>query len=234
MRQIIAMGGGGFSMERNLALDVYILQQSGKAQPRVCFLPTASGDAADYVVKFYAAFVTLECQPTHLYLLRPDRADIASFLLSQDVIYVGGGNTANMLALWRLWGLHHYLRRAWQRGVVLAGLSAGAICWFQQGVTDSVPGQLRPLGCLGFLPGSCCPHYDGEPQRRPAYHRLLQQDAIADGYALDDGAAIHFVGTTLHRVVVSRPDARAYRVQLEEGEVREKALAGELLAERAM
>jgi dipeptidase E len=225
MKQIIAMGGGGFSMEPdNPALDRYILQQTGKSQPAICFLPTASGDADSYVVKFYAAFTELDCRPTHLSLFRPPSADLESFVLEQDVIYVGGGNTRSMLVLWREWGLEEILRQAWSEGVILAGISAGAICWFEQGVTDSVPGSLGPLSCLGLLPGSCCPHYDGEPERRPAYHRLLIEDQILPGFGVDDGVALHFVDRELHLVVSSRPDARAYAVEKVAGRVRDRAL----------
>jgi dipeptidase E len=225
VKQIIAMGGGGFSMEPdNLALDRYILEQTGKTRPAVCFLPTASGDADGYVVKFYAAFGGLDCRPSHLSLFRLPDADLASFVFEKDVIYVGGGNTRSMLALWREWELDGVLRRAWERGVVLAGLSAGAICWFEQGVTDSVPGQLSVLPGLGLLPGSCSPHYDTNPERWPAYHQLLAGGQILPGYGVDDGAALHFVGEELKCVVSSRPAARAYAVERVGGEVRERPL----------
>jgi peptidase E len=140
------------------------------------------------------------------------------------VIYVGGGNTKSMLAVWRDWGLPELLREAWTSGIVLAGISAGAICWFEHGVTDSFAGPLRPLACLGFLPGSCCPHYDGEAARRPTYHQLLSTGEIAPGVAIDDGAALHFVDTAIHGVVASRRGATAYRVQMHNGVVHEEAL----------
>lgn len=225
LKQIIAMGGGGFSMEPdNLALDRYVLAQTGKTRPKVCFLPTASGDAEGYVVNFYTAFTQLDCQPSHLFLFRVPTADLASFILEKDAIYVGGGNTRSMLALWREWGLDKILKTAWERGVVLAGLSAGAICWFEQGVTDSVPGRLGPLDCLGLLSGSCCPHYDGESERRPAYQRLIATDEISPGYGLDDGAALHFVDQALKGAVNSRRNAKAYRVAKTAGGVEEQAL----------
>ena len=164
MKQIIAMGGGGFSMEPdNLALDRYVLEQTDKSLPEVCFLPTASGDADSYLVKFYAAFAQLTCKPSHLSLFRLPAADLASFVFEKDVIYVGGGNTRSMLGLWREWGLDEILREAWNRGVVLAGLSVGAICWFEQGVTNSVPGRTETLTCLGLLPK---PALSDEPKVR--------------------------------------------------------------------
>ncbi|MDQ3780032.1 MAG: peptidase E [Chloroflexota bacterium] len=214
-RQILAMGGGGFSMEpENLALDRYLLGLVERPRPRVCFLPTASGDADSYIARFYTAFSALPCQPAHLSLFdtgnRPGHRDV---LLSQEIIYVGGGNTRSMLAVWREWQVDQILREAWQQGIVLAGISAGSLCWFEEGVTDSVPGHLTPMRGLGLLPGSNCPHFDGEAERRPTYHRLVADGSIGAGYAADDGAALHFHGDRLHQVVSSRPTATAYRVE---------------------
>jgi dipeptidase E len=220
-RQIIALGGGGFSVEpENLALDRYILAQTRVPEPAVVFVPTASGDSDNYVVRFYAAYLGLPCRPSHLPLFRRT-PELRSYLRAQDVIYVGGGNTKSMLAVWREWSLPEILREAWESGVVLAGISAGAICWFDQGVTDSFADQLRALDCLGFLPGSCCPHYNGEAERRPAYHRLVRTGELASGFAIDDGAAIHFIDREVHRVVASRQGATAYRVYATGAEVRE-------------
>jgi dipeptidase E len=224
--QIVAMGGGGFSMEpENLRLDRFILSTAAVPQPKVCFVGTASGDAQMYIDNFYAAFRTLPCAPAYLSLFKPPTTDLRSFVLEQDVIYVGGGNTRNLLVLWREWGLDAILREAWLSGVVMAGISAGSICWFQQGLSDSViPGDLAPLDCLGFLPGSNCPHYDGEPGRRPAYHRFIRERKLEAGYAADDGAALHFIGEKLERVVSSRESARAYSVGRVGTQVEEVAL----------
>ena len=229
--QIIAMGGGGFSTEPdNLLLERYILRQSAKADPAICFLPQASGENSDYIVRFYSAFSRLPCRPSHLSLFKPPAADLESFILEKDILYVGGGNTRSMLALWRQWELDRILRRAWRAGVVLSGVSAGSICWFEQGVTDSIPGSLTPLACLGFLPGSNCPHYDGEIERRPAYHRLIREGLLQPGYAADDGVGLHFRGTRLDRIVSSRPRASAYWVELQSGDVVETALQPDYLA----
>jgi dipeptidase E len=228
---IIAMGGGGFSMEPdNPLLDRYLIAQTGRSDPAVCFVPTASGDSDTYIVKFYTAFVALGCQATHLSLFRPPR-DLEAFVLAQDAIYVGGGNTKSLLALWREWGLDRLLRRAWQQGVILGGISAGSICWFEQGLTDSLPGELTPLNCLGLLPGSNSPHYDGEPERRPAYQRLIAGGEMADGLAADDGVALHFVGRELAHVVSSRPGAAAYRVTRTAGGVQETVIPARYLGE---
>ncbi|MBX5475742.1 MAG: peptidase E [Clostridia bacterium] len=234
MRQIIAMGGGGFSMEPdNPLLDRYILQQSGKRTPKVCFVPTASGDAEGYIQRFYAAFRQLDCEPSHLSLFKPPTDDLESFVLEKDVVYVGGGNTKNLLALWREWGLDRIMRRAWEEGVVLAGISAGSLCWFEEGVTDSFGTRLDRIACLGLLSGSNCPHYDGEPERRPAYHRMLEEGRIGPGYAADDGVALHFVDRELREVVSSRPEARAYRLERVDGRAVETALPTRYLGGRA-
>jgi peptidase E len=228
-RQVIALGGGGFLMEPdNLALDLYVLRQARTAQPAITFLATASGDADSYLVRFYKAFTGHACRPSHLPLFQRT-PKLRDHLLRQDIIYVGGGNTKSMLAVWREWGLPALLQEAWQEGTVLAGVSAGAICWFQQGLTDSWAEKLVVLECLGFLAGSCCPHYDGEPERKPAYHDFLLQGAIADGVAIDDGAAIHLVEGAIHRVVASRPNARAYRVRVRQGAVHDEPLETEYL-----
>jgi dipeptidase E len=221
---IVAMGGGGFSMEPdNPALDLFILDQARRANPSVCFLATASGDADSYIDSFYTAFRKLQCRPMHVPLFART-PDLKTVLLEQDVIYVGGGNTKSMLAVWREWEIPALLRRAWEGGTVLAGVSAGAICWFETGVTDSWGAGLNPLPCLGFLSDACCPHYDGEAERRPALHRLIEQGTITTALALDDGAAAHFVEGTLANIVSSRPEARAYRVERVNGQVRETVL----------
>lgn len=229
-QQIIAMGGGGFSMEPdNLALDRYVLEQTNKPDPAIAFLGTASGDSDLYIVNFYTAFRTLGCNPSHLSLFKPHTADIESYLMEQDIIYVGGGNTRSMLALWREWELDIILRQALEAGIVLAGISAGAICWFRHGTTDSIPGKISPLPCLGYLPYSCSPHYNGEAARRPAFHNFIQQGDIGAGYALDDSAAVHFIDGELFRVVRSQPAANAYWVEKQGDSLTENLLEGHLL-----
>jgi peptidase E len=219
-QHIIAMGGGGFSMEpENLLLDRYILAQARTPDPTVCFVPTASGDQDNYVRRFYDAFTTLHCRPRHLSLFRVPTDDLDSYLLESDVIYVGGGNSRNLVVLWREYGLDLLLRRALESGSVLAGISAGANCWFEQAVSDSwgsvqskAEGRAAVGTYLGFLRGSFCPHYDGEKHRRPEYHRLLAGGLISDGWAADDGCALHFIDGTVHAIVGSRAEAHAYRL----------------------
>ena len=228
-RQIIPIGGGGFYRDaENLELEKYVIRQSGAESPRVAFVPTASGEPDHYVASFYSAFLKLGCRPSMLTFFKRT-PDLRSFLLDQDVIYVGGGNTKSLLAVWKDWGVAEILREAWESGIVLTGVSAGAICWFEQGLTDSFSDGLRPLDCLGFLPGSCCPHYDGEVQRRPSYHRLLASGEISSGVAIEDWTAVHFKDTEIHSVVTSKRGARAYSMRVAHGSVQEVALPGEFL-----
>jgi peptidase E len=227
MRRIVAMGGGGFSMEpENLLLDEFALSLARSTRPRVCFVGTASGDAEGYVASFYRAFAKLDCRPSDLQLFAREVGDLRSFILEQDVVYVGGGNTASLLAVWRAHGLDRVLAEAWVQGTVLCGISAGMNCWFEESVTDSF--DLRRLAALkdglGLLAGSCCPHYDGEEQRRPTYRRLVASGELADGWAADDGAALVFAGDELTEVVTSRPEAAAYRVERSGSDVDERPL----------
>lgn len=223
-RQIIAVGGGGFSPELDgTRLVRYVLSQTGRRKPAVCFLPTATGDDPGAVDRFYAAFSSGRCRPSHVPLFGRT-PDLRRALLSQDVIYVGGGNTKSMLATWREWGIPALLRQAWRAGIVLAGVSAGAICWFKTGVTDSWAGRLAVLPCLGLLPGTLCPHFDSEPERRPSLQQLVGDGTVRRALALDDGAAAHFVDRALIRVVTFRPRAGAYHVHRRATAVVETAL----------
>jgi dipeptidase E len=212
--QLVAIGGGGFSAgPENLLLEDYIISLANKPNPKVSFVPTASGDSEQYLLKFYIAFAKLHATASHLPLFRLAVADLRSYILAQDVIYVGGGNTRNMLLIWRELGLDRILREAWEKGTVLCGSSAGSICWFEQGVTDSVAAnELRPLDCLGFLPMSNCPHYDSEPLRRPSFQRFVADGSMIGGYAADDWVGLHFMGTKLARAVSAKPNANAYQV----------------------
>jgi dipeptidase E len=229
MKQIIALGGGGFSMEpENPLLDRYILAQAKKPNPKICFVPTASGDSDQYISDFYSFFNGQDCEPSHLSLFKPPTKDIEAFVQDKDIIYVGGGNTKNLLVLWKEWGLDAILQKAWEQGIVLAGISAGSLCWFEDGVTDSYGEQLEPIQSLGFLRGSNCPHYDGEAERRPTYHKLVASGTIQSGVAADDGVAIHYIGQNIHQIVSSRPNAKAYRVSFD-GRVHEEELPTEFL-----
>jgi peptidase E len=229
MSDIIAIGGGGFLAEpRNHALEKYILDQTGKDRPNVLMIATARGDDADYVERFHAAFGAMGAITQHLPFFHRT-PDLQSMVLAQDAVFVGGGNTKSMLAVWREWGLPEVLRLAHESGVVLGGQSAGAICWFERGVTDSWADRLRSLDCLGFLAGSCCPHYDGEIERRPAYHAMVQSGEAPPGYAIEDGVAVHFRRGRLERVVSKKDGAKAYYVSADAGSVEERPLEVTLL-----
>lgn len=235
--QIVALGGGGFLMEpNNPLLDDFILSLAARKPARICFVPTASADSAHSLVKFYRAF-SGRAIPTDLTIFdsaslsrQPARtSELASFVAEQDIIYVGGGNTANLLSIWRVHGVDRIFHKAWLRGTILCGVSAGMICWFRDGLTDSY-GGLAVLGDgLGFINASACPHYDGEKNRRPAYRKAVKEGLLG-GYAADDGAALHFRGTELSEVVTSRPGASAYRVELVNSRVRETRLKARYLA----
>jgi dipeptidase E len=228
MRQIVAFGGGGFSMESgNPMLDDYVLGLTGSAQPRVCFLPTASGDADHYVVRFYNAFRE-GARPSHISLFRRERgvSDMRAHLLAQDLIYVGGGSLLSLLGVWRAHGIDEILRDAWQAGVVLCGLSAGSLCWFAEAVSG-YQGEVHRVDGLGFLSHSNAVHY-GEGERRMAFHRHLL-DGMPAGYAAEDGTALRFVGDELVEVVASRPEARAFKLERRGSRVVETRLATRFL-----
>jgi peptidase E len=234
--QIVALGGGGFSMEKdNTLLDEYILSLTKARRPRVCFLPTASGDADHYVVRFYRRFSAF-CEASHISMFRRDQGgrgvedDLASHLLAQDLIYVGGGNVVSMLGVWRAHGLDEVLRECWQRGIVMCGPSAGSLCWFSEALS-AFHGPPRRVSGLGLLPYSNCVHYDAEPARRSEYHSLVAEGMCA-GYAADDGVALHFKGAQLDCVVSSREHGGAFHVQRVGDEVMETALEVSHLGER--
>jgi dipeptidase E len=216
-RRILAMGGGGFTMpeqDPSDALDRFVLELTGKEVPRICFLPTASGDPREQVTRFHERFGDWPCEPSILSLfhLGRDRIDPIAHILSQDALYIGGGSMRNMLAIWREHGIDEAMRTAWHRGVVLAGLSAGAMCWFEGGVSLS-GGQPEVVNGIGLLPGSLTVHLDGEVERMPLYTHAVGTGALPHGYAAEDCAALVFHGTELAECVASRSGARILRVE---------------------
>jgi dipeptidase E len=213
--QIVAMGAGRALMERPRdPLHRYVLDLCETQEPRVMFLPTASGDDPGYIVAFYDTYTQLPCRPSHLKLFYREELDLRSYILSHDVIHVGGGNTANMLDVWRRHGVDRILLEAWKAGKVLCGGSAGAICWFEGGVTDSF--GTRRLAALNdglaLLSGSLCPHYDVDALRAPAYQGMLRAGELPPGYAADDHVGLHFDGRDFKTAITSRADGKAYRV----------------------
>jgi dipeptidase E len=210
--QIVGLGGGGRTDEEQAKLRRYVLELAGRERPRICFVPTAVGDQSEGIVRFYEQYAGLG-ELAHLKFFPYPPAELRAFALAQDVLVVSGGNTANLLAIWRAHGFDRIVREAWQQGVLLTGGSAGMICWYEACVTDSFGPRLAGLrDGLGFLAGSACPHYDGEPLRRPRYRELVDGGFPA-GIAADDGVALRYEGTELVEVVAARQGARAYRVE---------------------
>jgi len=210
LRQIVALGGGGETSEQTDLLYDFALGLTGKNCPRLLYIPTAVAESNAGIVAFYERFAG-RAELSHLRTFPWPPENLREVILTQDAICVSGGNTANMLAIWQVHGIDALLREAWESGIVLWGASAGMICWFEHGVTDSFGPHLAPIDCLGFLSGSACPHYDGEEQRRPRYRELVD-GGLAAGVAADDGVALRYEDTELVEVVTCRPGASAYHV----------------------
>jgi peptidase E len=215
-KHVIAIGGGMMMPQGNVPLHLeYALRLTGRREPRICVLNTAAGDDPRWAMLMYDRLIGHPARVSHLALFpMPNVTNPADLLLSQDMIFVGGGSVANMLAVWRVHELDVILRKAWHAGIVLAGSSAGGICWFEGGTTDSFGRELRPFtGGLGLLGGSFCPHYNSETGRRPLYHQLIAEGTLPPGIACDDGVAAHFIDETLAEVIADRPGSSAYLVQ---------------------
>jgi len=225
---IIAIGGGGFSSdERITSIEKYALSLISSKRPTVCFVPTASGDSAAYIERFYRAFAEVECKRNHITLFK-NTGNAKKALLSSDLVYIGGGNTANLLALWRLHQVDAYILKAYKRGAVLVGISAGAMALFDGGLTDSYGSELRILhDGLGIIPGLFCPHFSSDSSRTISFKQaVLEQDCV--GFAIDDNAALHFRGTQLVTFISSSIASDAYRITVSEGSVLETRLRSSL------
>ena len=193
MRQIVAIGGGGFGRSiGDLKIERYIKKISSKENPQICFIPTATGDDSNYIDKFYDAFNFLDCKTSHIDFFKRT-IDLEKHVMNQDIIFVGGGNTKSMLAVWREWGLDKILLKAYKQGVIMSGVSAGAICWFEKGITDSWKDHQAILPCLGFVNGVCCPHYDEEPERIPFVKEILEDKRISECMAIEGFCALHLI-----------------------------------------
>ena len=222
MKQIIAIGGGGFGRNPNQRIiEKYIIDQSSVSKPNVLFIPTASAEDKSYTVNFYSCFNGLNCNPSHLNLFQRTPR-IEGLINKADIIYVGGGNTKSMLAVWKEWKLDKFLIKAYNKGTVLTGVSAGAICWFDTGITDSWASNLNYIDCLGILPGSCCPHYDSEKDRRPSVHKFIENEKIKSVYAIEDGAAIHFVDDAPYKNISFFKDSKVFFVDKQNSIIQEK------------
>ena len=219
---IIAIGGGGFGRNPNhRKIEKYILDLTGKEKPNVVFFPTASAENQAYIIQFYKCFTKMSCEPSHVtFFQRTPRLD--SIINKADVIYVGGGNTKSMLAVWQEWKMDKLLLKAYNNGKILCGVSAGAICWFEQGITDSWASNLNVMDCLGFLPEMACPHYQEEKDRRPDVHKMLKQGKCGPGWAIDGGAAIHFNNGKYYKSIQFYSDSYVHYVSIKNGVVNEE------------
>jgi peptidase E len=224
----ILIAGGGFGT----AFIRYMAELTGKERPRLCYLPTASADSESGTIRWFQSCAPLEVIPfvqeSFISSYSTDQSWEEIFL-SMDGIVVSGGNTLNQQAIWRAQGIDQVLREAWDRGIVLGGASAGSLCWFEEGTTDSRPKELTKVECLGFLRGSHSPHYDAEEARRPTYHRLIRSGELKPGYACDNNAGIYFQDNEVSRVVATREGAKAYYVSLRNGEIVEEVLEPEII-----
>lgn len=218
----ILIAGGGFGT----AFIGYMAELTGKPRPRICYLPTASADRESGIIRWYQNCAPLDVEPHHQesfissYRQEQSWEDV---FLSMDGIVVSGGNTLNQQAIWRAQGIDEVLREAWNQGVILGGASAGSLCWFEEGTTDSRPRELSRIECLGFIPGSHSPHYDAEEERRPTYHRLIETGVLGPGWACDNDAGILFEGVEPARFVATRRGAGVYYVEMVDGRIQERS-----------
>ena len=222
-KQIIAIGGGGFGRNPgDGVIEQYILDQTGKEKPNICFIPTATGDNEAYKVNYYSTFSKLDCNPIHLDFFKRT-PDLEQLIPQQDAIFVGGGNTKSMLAVWKDWNLDKLLKDAYEKGAVMSGVSAGANCWFERAVVDSWEEDLRVIDCMGFVKGNCCPHYDEEPQRRPAVKKFLEDGIVDSFYTVEGNCALHIKNDDEYLSVDFGKEKNAYIVSIDDDKVKEAA-----------
>lgn len=220
-KQIIAIGGGGFGRNPgDGVIEQYILDQTGKDNPNICFIPTATGDNEAYKVNYYSTFSKLDCNPVHLDFFKRT-PNLENLISEQDAIFVGGGNTKSMLAVWKDWDLDKLLKNAYEKGVVMSGVSAGANCWFERAVVDSWEENLRVIECMGFVKGNCCPHYDEEPQRRPAVKKFLEDGTFNSCYSVEGNCALHIKNDDEYLSIDFGKEKNAYVVSLDDNKVKE-------------
>ena len=218
-KQILAIGGGGFGRSKSTNLiEKYLLNLSESESPKICFLPTATGDNDTYIVRFYSVFSSLNCIPSHIEFFKRT-IDIHKHIMKQDIIFVGGGNTKSMLAIWDEWGMSTLLKEAYNKGVIMSGVSAGAICWFTNGITDSWDNELRILPCLDFIKGTCCPHYDEEPSRIPYVKKILIEREVKNCISIEGGSAMHFVDGKSFKNISFYNNKNSYNVYLDNQEI---------------
>ena len=226
MKQIIAIGGGGFGREiKDLKIEKYIVDQSKAKTPKICFIPTATGDDQAYIDTFYKAFNSLGCITSHINFFKRT-INLKEHILDQDIIYVGGGNTKSMLAVWREWNLDLILKQAYKNNIIMSGVSAGAICWFDKGITDSWKNHQSILPCLGFVEGVCCPHYDEEPERIPFVKEILEAKKIDECIAIEGYCALHLINDSPKFSISFKNKADTHSVVCNNDKILHKSLLG--------
>ena len=223
-RQIIAIGGGGFGREINeLKIENYIIKQSNIKNPSICFIPTATGDDKDYIETFYKAFDSLGCKTSHIDFFKRT-IKLEEHINNQDIIYVGGGNTKSMLAVWKEWNLHNILRDAYKKGIVMSGVSAGAICWFEKGITDSFAKELTIIDCLGIVNGIACPHFDEEKEREPYVNDLIKREIIDSFICIEGNCALHIKNDFEYSSIDFGNGKKCYKVTKENNNLKKEII----------
>lgn len=218
-KNIVAIGGGGFGRSLgNFLIEKYIVSLSKNKRPKVCFIPTASGDNDLYKLNFYRTFSKLNCITSHLdFFSRTE--DLEKMIMSKDIIYVGGGNTKSMLAVWRDWNLDKILRKAYEDGIIMSGVSAGAICWFDKGITDSYANNLEILNCLGFIKGIACPHFDEEKEREPYVREIIEKGLIDSCICIEGLCALHVINEKIRNPINFGENKKCYELYLKNNKV---------------
>ena len=225
IKNIVAIGGGGFGRSLgSLEIEKYIISLVNNKIPKICFIPTASGDNDLYKLNFYRAFSKLKCITSHIdFFSRTE--DLEEKVLTQDIIYVGGGNTKSMLAVWKEWNLHEILIKAYDNGIVLSGVSAGAICWFDKGITDSYADKLEIIDCLGIVKGIACPHFDEEKERKPYVYELIKKEIIKSCVCIEGECALHIKNDVeYHSISFGKGKKKCLRVFNENNHLKEEFL----------
>ena len=221
-KNIVAIGGGGFGRSLgSLKIEKYIISLVNKKRPKICFIPTASGDNDLYKLNFYRAFSKLNCLTSHIdFFSRTENLEMKVF--DQDIIYVGGGNTKSMLSVWRDWKLDEVLKKAYEKGIVMSGVSAGAICWFNKGITDSFAGKLEIIDCLGIVDEIACPHFDEERERKPFVNELIQKDIVKSCICIEGYSALHIRNNNLYSSISFKEGKKSLRIFKEKNKLKKE------------
>jgi len=223
-KNIIAIGGGGFGRSLgSLEIEKYLTSLINKKRPKICFIPTASGDSSLYKLNFYRAFSKLDCITSHIdFFSRTE--NLEEKVLNQDIIYVGGGNTKSMLAVWKEWNLNNILKNAYEKGIVMSGVSAGAICWFDKGITDSFADKLTIIDCLGIVDGIACPHFDEEKEREPYVNDVVKREIIKSCICIEGNCALHIKNNSEYSSIDFGKGQNCFRVYKEKNNLKKEII----------